>query len=83
MLGEDFKQQFENLKPKEELDRAYREDYQNFIKGHFPTLLKMVDVRRPADEKEPAARRRGGPDGPAAADRRRGRRTRPKNCPQC
>lgn len=54
LLGEDFRRQFENLKPKEDLDRQYRETYQNFIKEYIPTLLKIVDVRRPAEEKETA-----------------------------
>lgn len=57
VLGAEFKRQFENLnlKSKEELEIAYRERYQYFIIDHLPTLLKMVDVRRPADEKETGA----------------------------
>ncbi len=75
VLGEDFKRQFENLKPKEDLQPEYRELYQNFIMGHFPTLLKMIDVRRPAEEKEAergAAARPGGarPGAMGAAGRR-------------
>lgn len=70
VLGEDFKQQFENLKPKSELKAEYRERYQNFIKLHLPNLLKMIDVRRPPEEKEeeadgnarPAAGRAAGAD---------------------
>ncbi len=50
-LGEDFKRQFENLRPKEELARRYRERYQNYIKNRFPKLLQMIDVRRPVEEK--------------------------------
>jgi hypothetical protein len=54
LLGEEFKQQFENLKPKEELPRKYREDYQNFIMKYLPKLLEIVDIRRPV-EAQPAA----------------------------
>ena len=55
VLGEDFKRRFENLKPQEELGLEYREVYQNFIMKYFPTLLQMIDVRRPAEEKEAEA----------------------------
>ncbi len=71
VLGEDFKKQFENLKPKEELQAEYRELYQNFIMGHFPTLLKMIDVRRSPEEKENSDRAGGAkPAGLGAAGRR-------------
>jgi len=71
VLGEDFKKQFETLKPKEELPAEYRELYQNFIMGHFPTLLKMIDVRHSPEEKENATGRAGaGKAGLGAAARR-------------
>ncbi len=62
VLGKDFKRQFENLRPQEELARRYRERYQNYIKGYFPKLLQAIDVRRPVEEKprEKAARVAGG-----------------------
>lgn len=47
-----FRQQFENLKPKMELKAEYRERYQNFIKNHLPKLLKIIDVRRPPEDKD-------------------------------
>jgi len=51
VLGKDFKRQFESLKPKDNLDPQYRELYQNFIKGYFPTLLEKIDVRHPIEHK--------------------------------
>jgi hypothetical protein len=47
-VGEEFKKKFDKLKPNEELDIKSREVYQNFIKLHLPTLLSLVDARRPA-----------------------------------
>ena len=74
-LGENFKEEFEKLKPKEELRDKYREDYQNFILRHFPSLLKLVDVRRSADEQEPVVPGEARPGGPRAAPMRMDGRT--------
>ena len=54
VLGEDFKRQFESLRPQEELARRYRERYQNFIKKYFPKLMQRIDVRRPVEPAEGA-----------------------------
>jgi hypothetical protein len=66
ILGEDFKRQFESLKGKEDLKPEYREIYQNFITQHLPSLLKIVDVRRPASDKDesPAGGDRGDTNRP-------------------
>jgi hypothetical protein len=48
VLSEDFKQRFENLKPKEELETRLREHYQSFIKKYLPTLQELIESRRPA-----------------------------------
>ncbi len=63
VLSDDFKQQFENLKPKEELKPANREHYQTFIAGYVPTLLKLIDARRPADNDVRAGAAGGTKDG--------------------
>lgn len=52
VLGEDFELQFENLKPKQELEHSYLEMYQHFIKRYLPTLKLLVDARRPPERKE-------------------------------
>lgn len=70
VLDPDFKRSFESLKPKEELAREDRELYQDYILDHFPTLLKMVDVRRPADEEGEGAT--NGEAGKQGSVRRRG-----------
>lgn len=54
VLGEDFKRQFENLKPKGELPRKYRENYQNYIMRYLPILLDEVEILRPVEEEVPA-----------------------------
>ncbi len=51
VLSKDFKQQFENLKPNEELKRTYLEEYQTFIPKHLPTLREGIDALRPAGNK--------------------------------
>ena len=43
-LGEDFKQAFENLKPKGDLSYQHLQTYQNYIKGHVATLKKLIDA---------------------------------------
>jgi hypothetical protein len=48
VLSDDFKQRFENLKPKEDLETRLREHYQSFIKNYLPTLQTLIDARRPA-----------------------------------
>ena len=60
-LGEDLKNAFENLKPKEDLSRLNRDQYQRYIVDHFTVLLEMIDVLRPAveDSGGSAIRRRG------------------------
>jgi hypothetical protein len=68
-LGEDFKEKFESLQPQRELDREYRDRYQNYIEQHFPTLKETVDVRRPPEEAEETG---GGAAGSRGAPRRRG-----------
>jgi hypothetical protein len=62
VLGADFESQFENLKPKAELDPRYRERYQNFIREYLPKLQALIDVRRPKEEK-------GAADGGRIGDR--------------
>jgi hypothetical protein len=63
-LGEEFQKKFENLKfPKEELDRPYRETYQNYIKRHLPKLRARIDARRPKEEKEETPAGGGHPAG--------------------
>jgi hypothetical protein len=54
-LSDGFRRGFDNLKPKEELDSVYREEYQNFIKTYLPTLQEKADVRRPAAQSGAAA----------------------------
>jgi hypothetical protein len=72
VLSKDFKRQFENLKPKEELWNKYRIEYRDFIKEYLPTLLEKVDARRPA--KENAERAAGGAaDAALRGDDRAGR----------
>jgi hypothetical protein len=74
-LGEEFKQQFEslNLKAKEELELANRERYQNFIVDQYlPSLLKLVDVRRPAEASEAAPGDARPAAGGRAADKEAG-----------
>ncbi len=72
VLSEDFKQQFEKLKPKEELPPAYREQYQSFIARYVPTLLERIDARRPAGSNARAGAAGGnrGGGGPGGAERR-------------
>ncbi len=48
VLNADFKAHFESLKPKEQLAFVYRAQYQNFIRNELPSLLTLVDARRPA-----------------------------------
>ncbi len=50
VLGDDFRREFESLRPGREMRARFRERYLNFIERHYPTLLRLVDVRRPADE---------------------------------
>jgi hypothetical protein len=69
VLSDAFKQQFENLKPKEDLPPVYREQYQSFIARYLPTLLKLIDVRRPAHEARAAAG--GNRDGHGAGEAER------------
>jgi hypothetical protein len=54
VLGEDFKKQFESLKlPQGKLDDTFRTRYQAFVsKEYLPELLKMIDVRRPRENKD-------------------------------
>ncbi len=71
VLGEEFRKRFEDLKPKDSLARPYLELYQNFIKGHLPSLRTKINWRRPKDErlapaKTPAAGM-GGMGGMGAA----------------
>jgi hypothetical protein len=47
VLGEDFQKIFENLGPKDEIPRRYRERYQNFIKDHLPDLTRIIDMLQP------------------------------------
>ena len=71
VLSEDFKQQFEDLKPKEDLKLAYREQYQSFIAGYLPTLRVLIDARRPAgsDSRATTGGRKDG-KGPGGAERK-------------
>ena len=55
VLSKDFKREFESLKPKGELGRQYREEYQNFIKEHFGTLENIITRRKPVKPKEEKA----------------------------
>jgi hypothetical protein len=71
VLSKDFKREFESLKPKGELGRQYREEYQNFIKEHFGTLESIIDRRRPVKPKEEKAEG-GGRTTPAAGGVRPG-----------
>lgn len=49
-----FEEQFKSLKlPQGRLDSIYRERYQTFLMtDYLPKLLKIIDVRRPAEEKD-------------------------------
>lgn len=55
VLSKDFKREFESLKPKGELGRQYREEYQNFIRKHFGTLESIIDRRKLVEPKEEKA----------------------------
>jgi len=59
-LGESFRQQFENLQPGESLSRRNRDIYMNYIKEYIPTLLKIIDARRPSEESAAANRPMAG-----------------------
>ncbi len=52
VLGEDFLIVVNSLGPDDEIPVQYRELYQNFIRDHFPRLLEIIDVRRPAEPKD-------------------------------
>jgi hypothetical protein len=54
VLLEDFEKQFKSLKlPQGRLDDTFRQRYQAFLsKEYLPELLKMIDVRRPAGNKD-------------------------------
>jgi hypothetical protein len=52
VLGKAFNDKFEKLKPQGKLDRFDLEQYQNrILKDYLPGLQKIVDVRRPVDDK--------------------------------
>jgi hypothetical protein len=61
MLGAEFK----NLKPGATINDRLCAKYQNMIKDYFPTLYKIVDLRRPDDASE-----KGGKNGKSAAPER-------------
>ena len=48
VVDEEFREHLDNLKPKEELAPIYREEYLEALKRYLPTLLEIVDARRPA-----------------------------------
>ena len=60
-LNENFKIAFKKLKPGEELAEEYRDHYQYFIDGHFPTLFDKIQVLR---QKEPEEGEPGEGPGP-------------------
>jgi hypothetical protein len=72
VLSDDFKQQFETLKAKEELKPAYRDQYRDFIGRYLPTLLKQIDARRSAGGDVRAGEAGGTKDGrgPGGAERK-------------
>ncbi|MDY0167955.1 MAG: hypothetical protein RBS80_15510 [Thermoguttaceae bacterium] len=49
VLSKRFRDEFENLRPGREMRVLFREEYLNFIERHYPTLLRLVDIRRPGD----------------------------------
>ncbi len=58
MLGKEFK----NLDPNKEIREDLREKYQNYIRGYFPSLFKIIDMRHPPETGEAG----GGGGGNAA-----------------
>ena len=48
VLGKEFK----NLDPNKEIREDLREKYQNYIKGYFPSLFKIIDMRHPPETGE-------------------------------
>ncbi|MBN1394315.1 MAG: hypothetical protein JW959_04780 [Pirellulales bacterium] len=49
VLGENFRRQFESLRPQEELALRYRGIYQNYIQKYIPKLKEKVDALRPIE----------------------------------
>jgi hypothetical protein len=48
VLGTEFK----NLGPNDRIPDDLREKYQNYIKGYFPSLFKIIDLRHPSETAE-------------------------------
>ena len=57
VLGKEFLEMIDSLKPNEEIPRKYREMYQNFIEQYFPELFKIIDMRHAKElEADPAGK---------------------------
>jgi hypothetical protein len=52
VLGEAAAKKIDKMGPDEKIPAELRERYQNYIKGYFPTLYKIIDLRHPADAPE-------------------------------